>query len=866
MKGQSVGPYRVLRKLGAGGMGEVYLAEDDRLGRRVALKSPSDAWLQAPDARVRLQREARAAARLNHPNVAGVYDVLDANGRPFIVMEHVEGESLAALLSRGRVPLERALAIGIELAQALEAAHGAGIIHRDLKPGNVMITPEGHVKVLDFGLARLPDIDSLAAPLTSPGQILGTPGYVAPEQLLGRRADERSDIYSAGAILYQLLCGRAPWGGLDEHGRGLSTILAPVTPVAAIERSIPNSISDVVARAMEREPAARFASASELRHALERASAAIQELPTVADSAAREPPRPRLRVSWWAIAVTCVLLLVAIGSPFVARWRAARTIASARSSIPVIAVLPLENISSDPHLAYLGAGFAETMSTRLAAVGGVAVVSRAEVHDAVNRKLDISKLSRALGATYLVTGAVQQAADRLQVTINLLSADGGRVINGAIYEDAFANIFALQRRIAEQLTRQIVGTLSAPAEQRLARDPTSNVRALAEYWRGRDYLDKPGPDPVEPAIAAFEESVRIDPSFALGHAGLGSAYWRKYLETKDATWARLALEATERAKQLDPAEPEVGYTLASVYAGSGRVDAAIAELLRVLELQPSNDAPHRQLGEIYGDQGRVDDAVREFDEAIRLRPDYWESHRAKALLLWHAGRLAEAEAAVREVIRLQPDSPIGYQILGNVHTTAGDLTSATAAYQDALSHGGSFGTNSSLGYVYYLQGRFDDAVTAYQRAIALRPRSGTTHWNLGDAYRRLNRPADAKREYAAALHLLDADLTVNPNDALARATRATCELRLGMPVGAALEEVSRANRLAPKDPEVQYQRALVMTLAGRREEALDALTHAVENGYSVALLRRDEDLASLRSTEQFQTIVDGADGPARRHR
>jgi serine/threonine protein kinase/Flp pilus assembly protein TadD len=857
--GQSVGPYRVLRKLGAGGMGEVYLAEDDRLGRRVALKSPSDAWLETPDARVRLQREARAAARLNHANIAAVYDVLEWHGRPFIVMEHVEGESLAALLPRGRIPLERALAIGIELTQALEAAHAAGIVHRDLKPGNVMITPEGHVKVLDFGLAKLADVDSGTVSLTGPGAVLGTPGYVAPEQLLGHRADARSDIYSTGAVLYQLLCGRAHWASYEERGRGLSAILAPVPPLATVDAGIPQDLSAVVARAMDREPRNRYGSASELRRALERSAAALGEATTVGAGTIRLPPKRHL--SPVTLAVAILLLLIAAGIPFVWRWRTSAVPPSKSSALPVIAVLPLQNISSDPKLEYVGAGFAETMSTKLATVNGLAVVSRSEIHDALNRKLDTAKLSRALGATYLVTGGVQQAASQIHVTINLLSADGGRIINGAIYDDSFDNVFALQRRIAEQLTKEIVGTLSATTQQRMAREPTNSVRALAEYWRGRDYLDKPGPDPIEPAIAAFEESVRIDPSFALGHAGLGSAYWRKYGQTKDATWAGRATEETEHAKRLDPAEPEVGYTLATVYSGSGRSDEAIAELQRVLELQPSSDAAHRKLGEIYGVRRRIDDAVREFDEAIRLRPDYWESHRAKGLLLWRAGRLSEAETEFREVVRLQPDSPIGYQLLGNAHASGGDFAEATKDYQTALNHGGNFGPNSSLGYVSYVQGRFDEAVTFYQRAIKARPGSATTHWNLADALRHLGRDSEARQEYQRATELFDVDLGIDATDGNSLSVRATCQARLGR-MAKAQADIARAVELAPDDADVQYQRALVLSLAGRRDDALSALEKAVALGYSRALLRVDQDLGTLRSSARFQALT-GSEPPRR---
>jgi tetratricopeptide (TPR) repeat protein len=449
---------------------------------------------------------------------------------------------------------------------------------------------------------------------------------------------------------------------------------------------------------------------------------------------------------------------------------------------------------------------------------------------------------------------VQQAATQLHVTINLLSADGGRIINGAIYDDSFENIFELQRRIAEQLTKLIVGTLSSATEQRLARVPTNNVRALAAYWRGRDYLDNPGPEPIERAIAAFGESVHIDPSFAIGYAGLGSAYWHKYAETHEAAWARKAVEETERARQIDPNESEVRYALATVYRGIGRIDNAVSELKQVFELQPNHEAAHRTLGDIYASRQRIQDAVDEYEEALRIRPDYWGTYRALGVLYWRAGRYPEALAAFDRIIELQPDSPYGYQLRGTVHGTMHDLPRATADYEAALDRGGTPATNSALGTVYYLPRRFDDAARSYEKAIAQRPNGADTHWNLADAYRHLGRTADARTEYERAVRLYDADLAVNPKDAPSIATRATCLARLGR-VGEAVDGSARAVQLAPATADVLYQRALVLTIAGRKDEAIGALEQAVAGGYSVQLLRTDVDLSSLHGSRRFQALV-----------
>jgi serine/threonine-protein kinase len=834
-------------------MGEVFLAEDDRLGRRVALKSPFDQWLETADARARLHREARAAARLSHPNIASVYDVLDEGGRPYIVMEHVDGESLSAIVSHGPVPPARAVDIAIQLADALAAAHAAGVIHRDLKPGNVMVCPDGRVKVLDFGVASFVEPESGTAPLTTPGQILGTPGYVAPEQWLGRPADARSDIYAAGAILYEMLTGRAP---VSTDGGGMAALLSPVPPITAVMPSVAPDLAAIVTRAMAREPAERVQSAEELKHALEAARAALGEQRTQVMAAGHRVPRT-------TIALALLLLVVAAGIPFARWWRsAARETTRASSTPPVVAVLPLDNLSSDPGLQYVGAGLADTMSTKLATVSGVAVVSRAEITDALQRTHEVSTIGRSLGASYVVTGGVQQSGGRVQVTINLLSADGRRIINGGIYEDSLTNIFALQRRIAEDLSQRMLGTVSDADRAQLARNPTTSVDALAAYWRGRVLMEQPGPDPIDPAIEAFEDATGKDASFALGYAGLASAYWRKYDQTREQAWAARALSTAQRAREIDPDEPEVRYALATVYAGSGRPDAAIAELKQVLGRQPASETAHRKLGEIFASQGQVDEAVSEFRTAISIRPDYWATHRALGVTLWRAGRLADAADAFQRVIDLQPDSPFGYQLMGNVRLTQGDVAAATRAFEAAMAHGGSFATSSSLGYVYYIQGRYADAAAAYQRAIDSRPNSGTTHWNLADAYRHMGRDSDARREYTRAIALFDADLQVNPRDAVALAIRATCKARVGRSADAR-SDIGRAVALAPTDSDVQYQHALVLTMLGERDQAVAAVEKAVSNGYSRALLEVDQDLSDLRSSERFRAVLAGPGTPGR---
>jgi len=877
--------YRIVRLLGRGGLGEVYLAHDLTLGRDVAIKFVAPDSVADPEARRRLLREARAAAALDHPGICTVYETgEDADGRGYIVMQYVEGETLASVLRRGAMPVREALALCVQVAEALGVAHRRGVVHRDLKPGNIMVTPSGQAKLVDFGIAKIVPQgrgDESTITVTTGSNILtasGTPAYMSPEQIQQGTIDGRSDLFCLGLVLFECLAGRRAFRGRTPL-ETMSNILHLHSPAPSKQRpELTEAHDELCRRLLAKDAADRFQSAEEVVGAIRlllpdtsRGPASHTDAQTVVGNdgpAARRPSAPWTgsspagRAGWRPAVIAVALLLgaaVAAALVLVAwpeAWPPNGRTRNGQRGLPVVAVLPLTNLSGDPSLDYVGAGMADTMSTKLAGIRGISVVSRAEVHDALRRNAEVSRVCRALGVTYAVSGAVQQAAGRIQVTINLLSPDGRTIVSGGgrIYDDAMDQLFNLQRRIAEDLTREIIGTLSATERAQLARTPTASIQAMSAYWRGRALMDKPGPEPVDPAVAAFQESVAADPAFALAAAGLGSAYWRKYTQTREPEWAKQAVESTERARQLDPGEAGVRIALATVYEGLGRSDEAVTEARRALELQPASYEAHRLLGEIRSARGDFAQAIADFGAAIRIRPDYAAGYRSLGLLQMRAGRYPDAAEAFQKMADLQPQSPFAYQLLGNLYVTTGDLEAALQAYSTATARGGSFATYSSLGYVHYLRGRFDEAVRSYAKAIELRPKSATTHWNLGDAFRRLNRNAEARKAYSDAVALFDADLRVNPTDAGALATRATCLARLGN-VREARADGARAARLAPTDPDVQYQHGLVLTMAGDTESAVGAMTAAVRSGYSVPLLRLDQDIGALRASPGFQALI-----------
>jgi serine/threonine-protein kinase len=750
----------------------------------------------------------------------------------------------------------------------LAEAHAHGLVHRDLKPQNIMIAADGRPKLLDFGIAHStvsPDAVSEIATHTatiswSAGAIVGTPAYMSPEQVLCKPVDGRSDLFALGAVLFECLTGHPAFqAGSDVDTWARVVYVTPPAP-SSINSQVPVAVDAVLANFLAKDPAGRYATAGASAEALRGLLPASGRL--------RKEPLARPRTGLAAAAVLVMAALVA-ALVFTLRPRlpGEHAPAQANSPLPVLAVLPLSNLSGDPQMEYIGAGMAETMSTKLASLPGLVVVSRSEVHDAVQRVKDEPKLYRALGLTYAVTGAVQAASGRLRITINLVGPDGRTVVaqGGRIYEDSEDRLFELQQHIAEDLTTEIVGQISAADRAQLARRPTGSVAAMSAYWRGRALMERPGPDPIAPAIDAFNEAIALDGNFTLAYAALGAAYWRKYANTREPSLASKAVDATERARKLDPDQAEVRLALATVYNGLGRTGDAVAEAQRALQLQPSSYEAHRLLGEIRAKRGEFDLAIGECLAAVRIRADYPSGYRSLGLMQMLAGRYADAAVSFERMATLDPDSPYAYQLLGNAHLSSGQFEAAERDFAQALAHGGSFATHTSLGFVYYIRGRFDDASKEFLAAIALRPNNATTYWSLGDTYRQLGRTAEARAAYARAVQRFDADLRVDADDAGTIATRATCLARLGQSEQAS-REIERAVKLQPGNQDVQYQRALVALILRRPAQAVAALEEAVAAGYSVPLLRVDRDLAALAADPRFQTLVGKVEAPARRNK
>ena len=863
-----VGPYRIVERLGAGGMGEVYLAEDTRLGRLVALKRLSDVSLGDAEARSRILREAGAAATLNHPNVAGVYDVLDSGGRAYIVMEYVPGESLADQVHRnGPMPVDRVVQLGVQLCEALAEAHRHDIVHRDLKPANVRVTPDGRVKVLDFGLAKRPAAiaavaggprplvqESLAA---ASGQVIGTPAYMAPEVLLGQPADNRSDIYSLGVTLFELAVGKPPFDGSNF----MSIALAVLTePPPAITTLLPGGLGDIVAKCMARDQTERYQSIVALRRDLMSLSAALSNSPTGpvhVPSSIRERlfgvgrAQASRRTMMWGMGAAGVL--VGVATVMTADlWRGGVT--GAIPGPPVVAIVALPTVSDSSAHANLGVGVAAELGGYLSNVARDATIVTSSSGAPVEvQAAGIVSAGKTSGATYVIPVLVQVQSGRVQMNAQLLRASTQAVLGSATERGRLGDIefFDVQERLALRVARLLKTELapaSTPAQAAPAppRTVVSSVDDFVEYSAAVALLVRRFvAGNVDRAVAALEGVVLRSPGFAAAHSGLSRAYLTKFRESpNDAPFIDKAIASARRAVDLDPADTRGLEALALAYQAAGRIDEAEQALRSALARQPRSDTLNRALGDVLVRSERVDDGFERLREAVRLRPDYAENQTALGLALYFRGRHEDALAPLRRATELLPDDPLAQQRLAVAYHQLGRLDDALTHYRESARLGGSASTYSNMATILYRQGKFDEALAGYEQSLKLRPDSQTTWRSKGDALNRLGRADEAAVAWREAAALAEKQLQANAANVQARGFLAVCRAKLGE-VDVARSLAAQALREAPRNPEVIYRNAVVSALTGRLDEGRSFLDRALKAGYSATDAAVDDDLRAL---------------------
>jgi eukaryotic-like serine/threonine-protein kinase len=566
--GTRLGPYEILAPLGAGGMGEVYRARDTRLGREVAVKVLPEALSSDPERLARFEREARAVSSLNHPNVLAIHDVGAHAGVSYVVFELLEGQTLRERLLAERIPVGRAVDYGIQLARGLAAAHDKGIVHRDLKPENVFLTVDGQLKILDFGLARrvapAADADSTAAPTrtaaTEPGVVMGTPGYMSPEQIRGQPADQRSDAFSLGAVLYEMLTGERAFRGASAADT-LSAILREHPPPPSSRRpEVTPALDRVVARCLEKNPAERFQSARDLAYALQE-SAQHSTLPSVAARSAR------VRAPLWAsIAAGALVLLAALFATNAGGLRDRLLSRGAPLRIQSLAVLPLDNFSHDPEQEYFADGITEELITNLAQIGSVRVASRTSAMRYKGTRKSVPEIGRELGVDGVLEGSVQRAGNRVRISAQLIEAATDRHLWASSYERDLSDVLSLQAEVARAIAGEIGVRLTPQERLRLADRKAVDPEAYDSYLKGRYYLYRKTPADTRRSLDYFERAAAKQPDYALAYGGIAESYGQMAGSADDVLSPREAYPkakaAAKRALEIDPTLGEAYVSLA----------------------------------------------------------------------------------------------------------------------------------------------------------------------------------------------------------------------------------------------------------------------------------------------------------------
>jgi len=836
--------YRIIEKLGAGGMGEVYKGEDLALLRPVAIKVMSKQGELRSGGDARFMREARAASAFNHPNIVTIYEIGETDEHTYIVMEYVEGRSLRDLISKKEVRAETVLDIAVQTCDALVEAHAHGIIHRDIKPENILLTDRGRVKLVDFGLAKTvspkPGIGGATAAqsLTESGTVMGTLSYMSPEQLRGERLDERTDIFSFGIVLHEMITGDLPFPGSSSFEVAASILKDPALEIGTVPPELPRDIKNVVARLLGKHRNDRYSSFAEVKRAIESLDLANQPLPSgSSDRRTTEiQPSPSLHRSASLAA-------------------ALRSASRATAAPPTILVLPLQTVGSDEGSSYIGVGLAHAITTDLAKIKGLSVLSKSAGAGRVDDTgRGVRQLAQDLGATILLEGEVMRAGPMIGVMARLSDAETGRVIWGAQYRGDPADLFGFQDAVCEGVAEALKLSISSEIRDDLARPATTNIDAFEFYSRGREFLERRDvQENIDFAVQMFEEALRLDQNFSLAYAGLGEAYWQKYQITHDSAWVEGAISASDHALLLDPNQAQVHVVLGIIYHGTGKIDRAIEELERAANLQPMNDDAHKWLGRCWQGKGDMERAVGCFEKAIRIRPGYWENYNRLGICYYFFGHYRDAADQFRKVITIQPDNYLGYNTLGGIYNLLGLYEDAVTMHRRAIEIYPNASSYTNLGTDYFALARYDDAVAAYKSAIELDPRGDVLYRNLGDAYLRIGRAQDAKEQYIRATELLSEHLNVNNDDALRLGHLAICHAKLKRDQDA-LSIIERAVALEPRNTTLMYQQAVVHALVGDSENAIQHLTQALSHGYSRPDAEHDPDLDTLRDRADFQSL------------
>jgi len=868
MIGKTISHYKILEKLGEGGMGVVYKAQDTKLDRIVALKFLPKHLLCDEEAKTRFVHEAKAASALDHPNIATIHEIDEVEGECFICMAYIEGQSLKELVRDKKLSIEEILRITIQIGEGLDAAHKRGITHRDIKSDNIMLTQEGTVKIMDFGLAKLKG----APKLTKTGTTTGTMQYMSPEQAQGMEVDQRSDIFTFGVVLYEMITGQLPFKGEHEAAIIYSIVNETPEPLARYKANVPEGLQRMVDKALKKDLSTRYQSSVDMVADLK----GLQKETTTGVSI----PSKKKTINQNIVFIGIAILIVMIGYVMLSNLltpREKETITKRK----MLAVLPFENLGSAED-EYFADGITEELMARLAAVEGLGVIARTSAMQYKNTDKNIKQIGQELGVEYILEGTVRwqrsvEGPSRVRVTPQLIRVSDATHLWADVYDKDMTDIFQVQSGIAEQVVEALDITLLEPVRRVLESKPTDNLKAYDYYLRGNEYLFYRGYADARIAAQMYEKAVELDSTFALAYAQLSRAqvdlYWFYYDRTEECLTK--AKKAVDKALQLDPDLPEAHLALGWYhYHGLLEYEHALEEFSIVQKQQPNNADLLLGIAAVQRRQGKFEEALINFKRASELDP-------RSSQLAYNAGETyalmrnyPQAVPYFDQAISLTPEWPLPYVYKALLYLRWQGSTEKARAILKKASHSIGSADHPIIVLDLVLLDLFD---RKYQEALNQLSLASSEAFETqfyyvpkaqlyAEIYGLMNRPQLEQANYDSARSILEIKINEQPEDARFHSSLGIAYAGLGLKQEA-IQEAEKAVELLPVSKEAYrgYFRvrdlAHIYVMVGEYDAAIDRLEFLLSfpGWMSIPMLRLDPIWDPLRDHPRFQKLLEGGE-------
>jgi tetratricopeptide (TPR) repeat protein/TolB-like protein len=870
MNEQTVSHYRLHEKLGAGGMGVVYKAEDLRLGRMVALKFLPEDSVRDPRALERFKREARTASALDHPNICTIYEIDEDQGHPFIAMQLLEGETLRERIGDKPVPLGTLLDWALQITDALQAAHAKGVMHRDIKPANIFITNRGQAKVLDFGLAKLTATElagsndatlSSTGPLTHTGAAIGTVAYMSPEQARGETLDARTDLFSFGVLLYEMATGRQAFSG-PTWAVTVHAILgqAPVSLNESVP-GLPQRLQEIIDKSLMKSRDLRYQSAADIHRdllQLKKDFDAGKSLKTVRVAAAWSPQRKR----GLSIAVAVVLLLVATllwGRRLLHRVAVVPTAAPviARHSIAVLPLSTAGSTTADPKLVAFGNGLLEDVADKLSQLGANHELEIVPARTLVEKNIStLDDARKEFGSNLGLAVSLTQDGDLVRASYSLTDGASGKNLAGDTITAPSSDLFTLEDKLATGVAAALQIPLRTEEQAALNEHATSSAEAFQYYVQGIGYL-RSGRREAEALTSAeilLNKALKLDPNFGRAEAALGEVDWRRYDITKQKRWVAPAQQACEKAIQLANSGAEGHMCLGLLENTTGQYTQAAEQFQHAAQLEPSNDQAYVNLAAAYEHLNQPDKAEEIYKQVISMRPR--ESAAYSNLGVFYFGQAAydKAQAMFEKAVALTPDSYVNYSNLGAVLLFQGKYEEAMRAFEKSISIRPTSDAYANDAVALFDLRRFPQAIQQNLAALKLNDADYTVWAALGDSYYYGGDPAKAGEAFRKAITLADPQLKLNPRDSGILASMSYYYAMVG-DREQALSFLDRSLQAGHGDKELLFNAAQVYNQLRETGPALEFLNKALSAGYSRSVVAATVNFDNLRDNPRYQALM-----------